>query len=131
MAEVSAQDPRVRVSTLGPGVTASRSWACTRGQVGTAIRAPGHRASGMASEWRPRVAGNTEESGRRGSKVDMGSWRARPAGPGTRGHGAMGCRMDMALKPILTEVRKLRAAYIYTDFQTRLKSSLVHFSFSE
>lgn len=108
MAEGSAQDLRVRVSTRGPGAMASRSSACTHGPVETATRGRGHRANGMASEWRPRVAGSTEGSGRRGLKVDMGSWRARPVGPGMRGHGAMGCRMDMALKPILMEVRMLK-----------------------
>lgn len=108
MAEGSARGPRVRASTPAPGVTASRSWACTRGPAGTATRAPGRRASGMASAWRARAAGSTEGSGRRGSKVATGSWRARPAGPGTRGRGATGCRMDTALKPTPTEVRQLK-----------------------
>lgn len=103
--EGSAQDPRVRASTRAPGVMASRSWVFIRGPAGTATRAPGHRASAMALEWRAKAAGSTEGSGHRGSKVATGSWRARPAGPGTRGRGATGCRMVTALKPTLTEVR--------------------------
>lgn len=105
MAEGSAQGPRVKGSMQGPGAMALRSWACTRGPVGTTTRAPGLKASGMVSEWRARAAGSTEGSGHKGSKVAMGSWKAQPAGPATKGHGAMVCRMDTALKPTLMEVR--------------------------
>lgn len=119
MAEGSAQDHRVRESMQGPGATALKSWACTRGQAATATREPGRRASGMASELKARAAGSTEGSGRRGSKAAMDNWRARPAAHAMRGRGAMVCRMDTALKPTLTEVRLIicnRSATLPSEF---------------
>lgn len=115
MAEGSARGLRVRASMQEPGATVLRFWACTRGPAGTASRAPGHRASGMASEWRARAAGSTEGNGHRGSKVAMGSWRVRPVGPGMRGHGAMVCRTDTALKPTLMVVRLLKLIFCNTQ----------------
>lgn len=130
MDEGSAQGPRVRASTQVPGVMALRSWACTRGPVGTATKALGHKASGMASGWRARAVGSTEESGRRGSKVAMGSWRARPVEPDMRGLGAMGCRMDMALKPTLMEVR-LQKTYFQNHFILSMSAHSFSFHSSE
>lgn len=104
-AGVFAQGPRVRASMPGHGATASKSWACTRGPAGTAIRVPGRKVSAMASAWRARAAGSTEESGRRVLKAVTGSWRAQPVEPGTRGRGATGCRMATAPKPTPMEVR--------------------------
>lgn len=107
MAEGFARGPRVRASTQELGATVLRFWACTRGPAGIATRAPGHRASDMALEWRARVAGSTEGNGHRDSKVATGSWRVRPVGRGMRGRGATVCRTDMALKPTLMVVRLL------------------------
>lgn len=114
----SALDPRVRGSTLGPGVTVLRSWACIRGPAGTATRVPGRRANGTASAWRAKADGSTEGSGLRGSKVVMGSWRARSAGPGMRGYGATVCRMDTGQKPTLMEVRIAEFQSIHSTFNS-------------
>lgn len=115
MAEGSARDPRARASMRGPGAMASRSWASTRGPVGTVTKGPGRKASGMVWVWRARAAGSIEASGRRGSKVAMGSWRARPAVPAMKELGAMVCRMDMALKPTLMEVRELKGIFLLPE----------------
>lgn len=101
----SAPGPRGRASTPVPGATASRWWVSTPGLVETPTRAPGHRASAMALEWKTRASGSTRASGHMDLRDAMAYVRALRAAPSMRAPGTTDCRMDTAPRPTLTEVR--------------------------
>ena len=100
-----ARAPRARVSTPGPGSTASRCRACTRGPRATPTRASGSRASVTDWGWRPRGAGCTAASGPKASKDATGCGSPPPRARATRARGLRACRMATAVRATLTEVR--------------------------
>lgn len=112
MAEGSAQGPRARGNTQGPGAMDLRFLECIPGPVGTVIKEPGRRGKGTASVWRPKASGSTRGSGRKDSRVAMGGWKASAVGLVMKGPGVMAYRMVMGLRRTLMEVRKMNDTLI-------------------
>lgn len=111
-AEGSAQGPRAKGNTQGPGAMDLRFLECIPGPVGTVIKEPGRRGRGTASVWRPKASGSIRGSGRKDSRAAMGGWKASEAGLVMKGPGVMAYRMVMGLRPTLMEVRKINATLI-------------------
>lgn len=111
-AEGSAQGPRAKGNTQGPGAMDLRFLECIPGPVGTVIKEPGRRGRGTASAWRPKASGSIRGSGRKDSRAAMGGWKASEAGLVMKGPGVMAYRMVMGLRPTLMEVRKINATLI-------------------
>lgn len=112
-AEGSAQVPRARGNTQGPGAMDLRFLECTPGPVGTVIKERGRRERGMASVWRPKASGSTRGSGHKDSRVATEGWKASAAGLVMKGPGVMAYRMVMVLRHTLMEVRKINITFIY------------------
>lgn len=105
MAEGSAQGPRARGNTQGPGAMDLRFLECIPGPVGTVLKGPGHKVRGMALAWRPKAGGSTKGSGHKGSRAATGSWKAPAVELGMKEPGVMVYRMDMGQRHTLMEVR--------------------------